>query len=494
MSKFYFENLSPGILSALLFVIMDILIIGLLDVVLTRVVCILYFRNVNNGQPIVVKSADVPGLTHFLIGTPWSLVNMGAILCKISLLAIIFVGNIDIGDNTQRPVSRMRNATFVLRPNDDVLSDPKRDYAVRRRFDRSKFCVNRYNHNATLDYYPIRFNLANGMHLKQDVVFNVTDTNVKRYDVDDASVVCMSPTETENEMKLQRVWGCTRIAETDHPTRCKSVVSHQINKSFDYDALSIEARLNGRLVSQIFKYSAENVSTLFSDDYPTLEKRLTCFSTNLHDVKQADLRYMHCLLVAFNKTTATSFQTIIERWVLEVDRGERFFVLPYRGVIFDGIFNITEAAAEAYLENLFLESDYESMSGDLIAVSSIYRAFTTDQQRQFIQYDTRGESQAAFATISKTVVGLLAAATAVIFLAFVVTTLLLRFDKRPRFNTIDGLSSIVREEYAPSGQSYKDEGKKAILGLRFTKDDKMHFGPIANYDEAEKLQDGYDVF
>lgn len=288
MSKIYFAgDVSPGILSALLFIIMDILVIGLLDVVLTRVVCIVYFRKVNNGQPIVVKSADIPGLTHFLIGSPWSLVNMVAVLCKIALLAIIFVGNIDIGDDTQRPVNDVRDATFVIRPNDAILSDPNKDYAVRRRFERSKFCMNRYQGNAILDYYPIRFNLANRAVLEEDVVFDVSDDNIVRYDIDDETVVCMSPNNTMEEMKLQRVLGCTRLGEED-PSQCKSVVSQNISKPGDYNAISIDPHTTGKVVSEIYKYSEDDINNIFKDDYPSFTKRFTCLATNIYDGVKTD--------------------------------------------------------------------------------------------------------------------------------------------------------------------------------------------------------------
>lgn len=491
MEKFYFEGkVSPGVLSALLFIIMDILVIGLLDVVLTRIVCIVYFRKVNNGQPIVVKSADIPGLTHFLIGSPWSLVNMAAVLCKMALLGVIFYGNLDIGDSILKPVNDNRDATFDIRPNDTILSDPGKDYAVRRRFDRSKFCMIRYQGNASLDYYPIRFNLVGDKKLEEDVVFDVSESNPVRYDINDDTIECMSPNMTDNEIKLLRVVGCTRLDDED-PSRCKSVVSQNISRRGDYNAIDIQPRLGGKLVSEIYKYSEDDINEIFKD-YPSFTKRFTCLATNIDDgVKPVE--YVHCLLVAFNETTPSAPQTIVERWVVEQFNSERNFVLPYRGIIFDDIFDFSEAAAANYLENLYIESDYESMSGDLIAMSSIYRSFPADN-KTFVRFKQKNDSEQAFATISQWVVWLLAACIVIILVAFVVTTILLRFDKRPRFNTINGLSSIVREEYVPSGQSYNDDGNKVILGLRFTKDDKMHFGPIEDYGQAEKLQDGYDIF
>lgn len=494
MSKFYFDDgVSPGVLSALLFIIMDILIIGLLDVVLTRVVCIVYFRNVNNGQPILVKSADIPGLTHFLIGSPLSLVNMAAVLCKIALLVIIFIGNIDISDDAKKPVNDFRDATFDIRPNDTVLADPSKDYAVRRRFDRSKFCINRYQGSAVLDYYPIRFNLSDGVVLQDDAEIDVNDANAKRYDIDDETVICMSPIQTKNEKTLQRVLGCTHLDDLDDldSSRCKSVVSQNISRPGSFNWVN-EPRTTGRLVSELYRYSDEDVNTIFEDPYLSFTKRFTCLATKIDD-GDSTVPYEHCLLVAFNETTTNDPQTIVERWVVEQFEGQRRFVLPFRGIIFEGIFDLSENAAVNYLENLYIESDYESMSGDLIAVSSIYRSFSTGD-KLFVRYDRKNNSEEAYATISKWVVWLLVSAIVIVLVALVVTTILLRFDKRPRFNTINGLSSIVREEYAPSGKSYTDDGKKkAILGLRFTKDDRIHFGPIEDFSEAQKMPEGYDV-
>lgn len=55
----------------------------------------------------------------------------------------------------------------------------------------------------------------------------------------------------------------------------------------------------------------------------------------------------------------------------EVDDDKQYFVLPYLGVIFVGLFHFSDEAAQTYLENLYLASDYEAMSRDIIAVSSI---------------------------------------------------------------------------------------------------------------------------
>lgn len=50
-----------------------------------------------------------------------------------------------------------------------------------------------------------------------------------------------------------------------------------------------------------------------------------------------------------------------------------------------------EPAAKNYVKNLYLKSDYKSMNGDLLALSSVYRELDTVDQGLFVKYDTPGK-------------------------------------------------------------------------------------------------------
>lgn len=67
-----------------------------------------------------------------------------------------------------------------------------------------------------------------------------------------------------------------------------------------------------------------------------------------------------------------------------------------------------------------------------------------------------------------------------------------RGDKGPQLNVIDGVSSIGREELVPTGTS-EVRGEPMLLGFRQKGNAMLHFGPLANPDEAVKVIKGVDI-
>ena len=134
-----FPGVQPGVISAILFIFLDIFTVGVLDIVLARVVCLVYYRRIQEGTPISVKSADIPGLSNYLLGKWLSWINLFAIFTKLALLGVVLAANISIGSKEATTDFQTRDATFVLAPSDEHI-DQGLVYTVRRRFESSKSC------------------------------------------------------------------------------------------------------------------------------------------------------------------------------------------------------------------------------------------------------------------------------------------------------------------------------------------------------------------
>lgn len=522
-----FPGVQPGVISALLFIFLDIFTVGLLDIVLARVVCLVYYRSINEGRPISVKSADIPGLSNYLLGRWLSWINLFAIFVKLGLLAVVLTANISIGSKEALTEYEVRDATFTLEPSDAHISYGKNNdivYTVRRRYESSKSCFKDGDGDERITYYALRFNLQNNQKLLYDN--GTKDVNeTASVDVDDASIICMSPDDVNDEDPLITVVGCTRLAEhnakndkrnnntnsnsnnanddSDGRDSCLTVVSQtQVKPAPGDDKYKTGDLYMGEIVHEYRDYNNETVRDTFPEyDDPLL----TCLSTEIGiDSTAPPSRYTHCLLVAFKRAPSSSNsskmeinETIVERWILGPDDAgvpERSFIMEYPGIRFDGHFDIGRLASARYLQLPFPFTDFRTLSGELVAQASHYQYLGGNASMR-----SRGrvgrkiyKDHAVVTTVYKFAVAMVAVSVILVLVAFVVTQLYLYKDRRPRFNTINGLSSIVREEHTPSGRSY-DEGESAILGLRFTQDDRMHFGPLSNYEEGRPFQDGYDV-
>lgn len=521
-----FPGVQPGVISALLFIFLDIFTVGLLDIVLARVVCLVYYRSINEGRPISVKSADIPGLSNYLLGRWLSWINLFAIFIKLGLLAVVLTANISIGSKEAQTENEVRDATFTLEPSDAHIKygmDNDIVYTVRRRYESSKSCFKDGDGDERITYYALRFNLQNNEKLFSDNgTKGVNET--ASVDVDDASIICMSPDDVNDDDPLITVIGCTRLADhnakndelnnntnsdnnanddNDGRESCLTVVSQtQIKPAPESDHYNVGELYEGEIVHEYRDYDDETVRSTFPEYKDPL---LTCLSTEIGiDSTSAPSRYTHCLLVAFRRGPSPSNsskleinETIVERWILGPDKNgtaERAFIMEYPGIRFEGHFDIGRLASARYLQLPFPFTDYRTLSGELVAQASHYLYLGGSAAMR-----SRGRvgrkvyrDHAVVTTVYKFAVAMVAVSVILVLVAFVVTQLYLYKDRRPRFNTINGLSSIVREEHTPSGRSY-DEGESAILGLRFTQDDRMHFGPLSNYEEGRPFQDGYDV-
>lgn len=468
----------PGVISALLFIFLDIFTVGILDIVLARLVCLAYYRNINEGKPVSVRSADIPGLSNYLLGRSFSFINIVALGTKLALLGVVLAANMSIQTRGTRTDIKSRDATFNFDPTDKNRNVENR-FKVRRRLETSKSCFEEKDDE--LIYYRLRFNLKDNKNLEGSDITS-DEGEIEMYDVDDATVECMSPSQVGNSESMVVVLGCTRKEAGE----CLTVVARTMKKNVTVDP-EIGDTYYGEITHNYLEFDDGFVKRSWNEwDNPVL----TCLTTQIGiDAGSKTSTYSHCLMVSVQNGEK---ETIVERWILSPLEGTNSrdnpygqFVMEYPGVRFKGKTEFGKLAAAQYLELPFPFTDYRTLSGDLVAQASQY---SYDPKR--VQVLEKVESPVT--VIGYWAVGMVAGSMLLVILGFIITVILLRNDTRPRFNTINGLSSIVREEHEPSGRSYT-AGESALLGLRFTNADSLHFGPLSSKDEGTAYQEGYDI-
>lgn len=507
MSVLELPNIRPGVLSAILFICLDVALVFLLDEALARITCFMYYRDIDNGQPFHVRSTElIPGFGNFLVGRKYSFVNLFAILMKIALLTIVLLVNLSIGGQETVTRTQFREGTFAFDPSDESISANSTSQ-VATRMERTKSCF--IQDNDILTYYPLRFNLLqDGSALgterlsNANLNFNINvnesvrqtieeDEDTRVFQVDDSSIICMSPSNVNNAEPLVEVVGCTRIDKFEHHS-CLTIIAAEFQKRADnLSSPTIEPSVvdTGH---ELWTFNSDEIQRTF---YEYEKPQFTCLFTQIGLEKSIvtaefpdPLEYVHCLLIAHSTGERTSEdRTIVEHWNFlkagspgNVDGTDKF-IIQYPGIVFKGKLNFGKLASERYLQAPFPFTNYVTMSGELIAQSSYFLNFSQfDNTRVSTLQST--ENNVVITTIEFYAVYLLSALVVVVLVLFVSIFIVTRSDKRPRFNTIDGLSSIVREEQFPTGRSYT-KGETTILGLAF-KGDHLHFGPLRDTDEG----------
>lgn len=458
------------------------------DSVLARVVCLAYYRNINDGKPVSVKSVDIPGLSNYLLGRSLSITNIVAILTKLALLAIVLVANITISTVSKETITTPLDARFKLSPADTFIKEGH-VFQVRRRPESMKQCFLEDDKTQSLTYYEIRFNLADGKELKGNDYGEAGELG--KYDIDDSSVLCMKPGKVSKKKELITVIGCTKDKYAPSPKSCLNVV--QERRRAPGPELYVETEEYGVTIKHFYRdYDSGEITRLFPEHKDPV---FTCLSTKIGVSNTQDSTYAHCLLVAFQyDTDGVVNVTVVERWaVVKTDtEGQEDFMLEYPGIIFKDEFKLGRLGSARYLERPFSFSDYRTMSAELIAQAADYEYLGGTVEGSVGKLKTLEGSNKPLTIIPKYAIGLVVAAVAAVVFALLVTVIMLRSDKRPRFNTINGLSSIVREENTPSGSSYQ-AGESALLGLKFTRDDRLRFGPLEAENEATPFQAGFDL-
>lgn len=467
-------DVGPGIVSATYFVIFDLFLLAIVDVVLIHVVSWLYYKRIKKGTPLEVRSAEIPGVATSLVGRVYSPPNIVAYAIKIILLICIIVvdGNIDTRFVRSRS-QQFLSSTFKFDASNESWPVGM-TRIVERRWEEVRRChvINAERTNVT--FYAIAFNLAGNETVDNELVPEELADRQGFKKINESTVQCLAKGRVSNPEAyvMAEVVGCSTL---DGSIRCSNETT--VTRSFErlqwepstQQPISIEEG-SGHIGFLIQDYPAEEVASIFPEYHsPTL----TCTRTRFGPYGENGRILEACLLVSSTSENNDS-NTLIERW--EIDRRNNQLVRRFPGPIFKGRVDIGSNVKSANLQNIRISANWVSFSGAIVADGCVYaKRIVTDGTIERIGTSVAKTTVPVY-TVVLTAFLILAA-----IVARVVVAMTISHDDRPQLNTVNGLSSVAREENEPTGRSMT-VGRGMVIGLTKRDGRSVHFGPMNSRD------------
>lgn len=477
-----------GIVSAFYFIIFDLFLLTVVDLVLSRVANSLYYRRINNGHPLIVKSADIPGITTFLIGRYFSLPNIIGIAIKVFfLLCIVMIERGIEAERSKSVRSHTLSGTFKFDPSEAEWGDSPYHRVVARRWERTRLC-REFDKNDTdsksFTFYHIAFNLTSEQELEDER--NITTAN-GLIDINDRSIRCLSPKKVvEEDVKpLQQVVGCSNMFPTEN-CRNETIIRLSVNGGlpYAYDLTGDDPKVysvpvgTGFISLSIVTHTLTELLPLFPQFANTSLYRnpeLTCARTRMGPSHSNSKMYRSCILIVLYQGN----NTLVERWTHDIPTDT--LVRSFPGPIFKGDIEFAMRQRANHLTNVVFAFNWVSFAGSLVADGVVYRKVDWT-------FQTFKNSLVTAVPVYAVVLGIVLLFIAIV--AKIVIIFTIGRDLRPQLNQIDGISSVAREELAPCGRSMVS-GRGVLLGLSHRGWGKhLHFGPLMTYRECARRSDG----
>lgn len=470
-------DVGPGVVSATYFVIFDLFLLAIVDVVLIHVVSWLYYKRIKKGLPLEVRSAEVPGVATSLVGRFYSPPNVLAYVIKITLLICIIIvdGNIETEFVRSRQQSYL-SGTFKFDASEEAWPDGI-IRIVERRWEEVRRCHVMNEEGTNITFYSIAFDLEDNITIVDEVVPN--DEFFGYIAINDSTIQCLAKERVSNSEAyiIGEVVGCSTL---DSNTRCsnettikRDFTDEQLQwNMFEQRELRIDEGSNP-IFFLMQDYHLEDVQSIFPE-YDSPE--LTCTRTRFGPPGPDGQILESCLLISVTSDN----NTLIERW--EIDRPGLKLVRRFPGPIFKGILQIGANQRAVTLQNVLLYTNWVSFSGQVIADGCVY------SRASFNQIERIGRSVAKTTvpvyTVVLTAFLIFAACVARVTVAFTISK-----DDRPQLNTVNGLSSVAREENEPTGRSMT-VGREMVIGLTKRDGRSIHFGPMTSRDVGVSRERG----
>lgn len=465
-------NIPSGYVLAIFFVVFDVLCLAVTDVLLTRFVCILYYRDINKGCPVLVRSLDIPGVVTYLVGKWFSFANLLTFFIKIVMLVFVFIINfkVESTDGFQYYIER-RNCTYDFIPTKAEWDVQNRNRIVERRGEFTRLSCREFQGDSVTFYRSV-------FNLKDDtVLINETDVpNVQsgQYGVNDNSFICLSPRYARNSSvdPILKVKGCSRM---DSPS-CSTSMEYRrtiiANRNEDADGDFTIVAGTGRITYGSLLFNKSDIAKGFSQYVnPSLHCLQQCYGVSgacCRNRQDTNCRKIitPCLIVAEDNIRN---ETLFERWMLVNESGSTIeLVRTHPGPIVEGVFNFSRNRANAALLDVQTSTNWWELAGTILTDSFVYRYVPQN-------YELKKAIRAAFIPLETILLGSLT--ILIVISGSIASWILFGGDERPMFNTINGLSSILREENIPSGLSLK-QGKAALVGQSNKTKESPHLGPV----------------
>lgn len=468
-------DVEPGVVSAIYFIIFDLFMLAIVDIVLIHVVSWMYHKRIHKGIPLEIRSAEIPGVATSLVGRFLSPPNLFAYSIKIALLACILIVDINIESESTRDQTRLDlTGTFEFNPSDDEWNTQTRR-VVERRWAAIRRCniINQDKTNIT--FYSIAFNLLGE---NKSIPNEVKDLSAPTIPINDSSVTCLArdKVDTNATRVLASVVGCSQL----EPTTClnETVIERQATLSLvSSDELTVILPEGSRNISfSLHKFNEEAAAIWPEYESPTL----TCMRTGFGFRANLTTRRIveTCLVIS----VVNNSRTLIERW--EYNRKEEKLSRRFPGPIFDSIIDIGLYQRATILTTIVSELNWVSFSGQVIADGVIYKRIDF---KVFRLSEPKKYTTVPVYTTVLTILLMIAAGAARLAVAFSIGS-----DLRPRLNTINGLSSVAREENEPTGRSMQT-GQGMVIGLTNRHGRSVHFGPLTSRDKGVARERGVTI-
>lgn len=461
-----------GYVLTAIFVVFDVLSLTVTDMLLTRIVCALYYRDINNGHPLLIRSLDIPGIVTYLLGNWLSFGNLLTFFIKCCMVTFVFFINYNVEtiDGFHYSVEK-RKCTYDFIPTDAEWNVKHGRRAVERREEFTRLRCREFNGDRVTFYRSV-FNLDNNIDLLDET--NAPAADRPKYGVNDSSLICLSPryVRSSDVDPILHLKGCSRLGVTNCAASLeyrRTITAKKNQKVSGEFNITVGT---GRISYGSVLYNKSDIAKGFPEYVnPSLHCLQQCFGVtgiccrNLQDTN-CRKAITPCLIVAEDHVRN---ETLFERWLLvNKNRSTIELVRTHPGPIVEGVFNFSRNRANVGLLNVQTSVNWWEFAGVILTDSFVYRYAPQS-------YELKKMARSVFIPIETVVLSLLT--IFIVVTGSIATWITLGEDERPKFNTINGLSSILREEHGPSGRSF-EQGETVVLGLSRKTSELLHFGPV----------------
>lgn len=475
---------NSGIISATVFVVLDLIILTILDVALGRLVCAFYYRQIDRGEPVKVVSADIVGVTNFLVGNRFHFANALALLIKLAFFACILFIDLNISSTTRyKEESRNASALYDFDPRDETWMDDQgriMHRVVERRFEQTRAC--RDVHGERVIFYPVVFDLHDDVVLADETAH---PNSTEMYYVDDSSIRCIKPANLRNASDAHPIAEITGCSKKYGNGVCQSTSPHtfSVNLPLLYvgpPGVTLQTSLSFPDRSQFFywEYSGKVSAEIFPE-YAKHDPKVSCLLTNFGVQDGGSLRektFSACLVIA-----SLDGGTLIERWSLNRTVGATesgVFTRKFAGPIFKGDPEMGLTQKVVSLRTFLTNENWLSFSANLVADAVVYRNVSTTF--------TLRESVGTVATVPVFALILSVAMICVAIAARCAAHFAIPNDSRPSFNSVNGMSMLTQmNQSSGSGEQKRSvNGTEEYLTVGLCwRNNTQHLGPLRKGEE-----------
>lgn len=471
-----------GYVNAFYFILLDLVALSLFDIAFAKVASAQYLRRIRKGKALRARSTDIPGVSSYLIGGYLLPINMIILLIKVLLFTAICLMEVDIeGRVIHNGDGVILNGNYVF--NTSVQRDTWDDYeVVEKQLTIARDCVLLNQSANTIEFYNTAFNLTG------DQLVTIGSTGFTATDYYDAipirkdTIQCLSP-EFVLDASVRRslkVVGCSQVMGK---TTCT-------NESVVSVPMVIPSIQDARTMVNISLYTLDGTTVyttaiLFGEEDTRYRDSIAQLSNDYKDANSVCLFWytgndaqiedqtgvLHCLVDVYFATTNS---TLVERW--DYNFADSQFERSFPGPLFEGNVRVPLNMAAGLLRQ-YSANSWFTISTMLFSIGSYYQP--TDIKIDKLSSRVNGSEVKLRSAIGVGVFVLIA----IVFRTVLKFTL--DNDEWPQLNTVNGMSSVIREEREPSGRSLVT-GQPTVLGFAEVEKSTIRFGPLHRQDTISK--------